>query len=112
MEEDFKMTDVVDDLLKRAGLWDVSEETRNNFRMKLLGQITDRLGIVALKHLDGKALAEFEHLSKKEELTQEKIMDFYNRHIDNFPKVMTQALIDFGKEFLETSKELTEDLDF
>ena len=82
----------IDDLLKKANLWDVSEETRDMFRIQMFEQVIDRLGVITLQHMDGESLADYASRTKDKEMEPAELVQFYQDHIPNFVNIMHQAV--------------------
>lgn len=100
------MLDYVDKMIDQAGLTDLPEDVRKNYRVKLAEEATKRIGIMAMRELNESNVAAFTQLVEKNPSDFDAIMDFFSKNIPEFEQKMSSALADFANEFIEGSRNL------
>jgi len=93
--------DYVDDLMQRAGFDKLPEEFHADYREKLAIEVQRRIGILSMQHLSKKDLTAFSKMLEEHPQTPpEKVTEFFNEHIEDFPGKIAEGLGTFAEEYL------------
>lgn len=90
----------VEELLVKAGMVTLPEDFRQQYILKLVSQVEERIGLKALAELDEEELAEFERMMQPPKPPAE-VLAFFRLHIRDFPEKMQAVLDEFTAEFLQ-----------
>lgn len=96
----------VAELLKRAHIA-LPEEFKKDYTEKLLAEVQQRLGIMALSDMDEAGLKKFEEIMRKNETPDQKMLwEFFNKEIPDFQRKVDDCLKQFSEEFLSSAAKL------
>lgn len=98
MDQNFNQ--FLEDLLKHANLTSLKEDYKTAYKEKLLQQLLERIGLVVLEKLPEEKIQEYEKLVKQE-ASQKTLTSFFEKNIPDYKKVVENAMLQFGQEFLE-----------
>lgn len=98
MDQNFNQ--FLEDLLKHANLTSLKEDYKTAYKEKLLQQLLERIGLVVLEKLPEEKIQEYEKLVKQE-ASQKTLASFFEKNIPDYKKVVENAMLQFGQEFLE-----------
>ena len=98
----------VNENIKKAGIGDLPEDFKKDYTEKLAVEAQQRLGIMALSHLNGKGIKDFENLLKTAKTPKpQELLEFFDSRIPDFTQKVVETLKKFGEEFLAGAERLT-----
>ena len=94
----------VDKLIEQAGLGDVAEDKKEEYRQNILTLVQQKLGIELMKILPEQAVDEFIALTEKN-TPADKLQYFFKKNIPDFDTKVQSALDSFEADFVNVLKQ-------
>lgn len=93
----------INELIKQAGLDNMPEDFKDEYRDKLAQEAQKRLGVASMALLTMEQIEELNGIIEKEAEPAEAIKVFLTAHIPDYTVKMAEALKEFGREVLEAA---------
>jgi len=93
-------------MMQEAGLTELPPAVKNEYRVKLSEEAHKRLALEAMRKLSADQAQTLAELMEKDSNDFEAFMEYFRHNIPDFEKVMTDALVQFAKEFTETARKM------
>ncbi len=105
MNNDIKQ--FVEKIIREAGLDNMPEEFKEEYREKMILEAEKRMGIGTLKHLNESQAKELAKIVEKNSNNPDKINDFLEKNIKNYKELMVEALKEFAQEVISAAQKIS-----
>lgn len=96
---------LIDSIFNEAGITNLDEGSELMMKTQLEQQLNERIGLTIMNSLDDKALnAYLKLMEKPENADPKKIQAFLEEKLPNYQEVLTEAITNFKKEFINAVK--------
>lgn len=96
----------VSKILDEHGFADAPEEIRNAYIPQFVTEAQNRMGAALMPKLSGDAAKELAEMLNNNELTQEQLKAFWEKHVPDYEMIVAQTLDSFAKEVGEVLAEV------
>lgn len=103
-EPTFLLEEYVESILLNHGFADLAPEDRDKLLPDFMKQALVRIGAGLSPHLSDSAKEEFLSKVKADNVSQEEWVEFWQKNIPNFKKVIQKKLEDYAREVEEAVK--------
>jgi len=105
MNNDIKQ--FVEKIIEEAGLSNMPEEFKEEYKQKMVLEAEKRMGVVTLKHLNESQAKELAQITENNPDDIDKVNDFLEKSIENYKEIMTEALREFAQDVISAAQKIS-----